>query len=91
MSIDTSAKIMIGLPRTEVDEELLDSDDLEVASPHYDGCGENYAIAGFTLHGSGSYRADEIVWDQEKVDTLKAEFKALTGKDAKVWITPNIF
>ena len=90
MSIDTSAKIMIGLPRNEVDEDLIDNEDLEVASPYYDGYGENYAIAGFAIHRSGNYSPVEISWDAVKIGELMRKFRELTGKEAKVWLTPHV-
>lgn len=91
MGVDTKAAIFVGLPREEVDSELIENEALEVAPPHYDGNGEDYAIAGFALAMSEDYGASEFKWDAAKVEDLLAQFKELTGKDAKVWLSPYVY
>jgi hypothetical protein len=92
MGVDTRAAVFVGLPRKEIEnQELIDNDELEVCPPHYDGGGDDDAIAGFELAGCDCYSASEFVWDQSKCDELKAEFKSLTGQDAKVWLSPYVF
>jgi len=93
MGIDYRAAIFVGLPReslyqVENFEELLDSDELQVCPPHYDGNGEDYAIVGYEVYGSDTHCASEFVYDQAKIAAAKEEFKLRTGLDAKVWISP---
>ena len=93
MSIDYSAAIFVGLPRSEFDAELLAdllaADELEVCPPSYDGGGgDDHAIAGFSVKESPDYAAVEFTWDAPAVARLKAEFKELTGLDARVWLSP---
>lgn len=92
MGIDSSAAIFVGLPQSEIENtDLVAEETLEVCPPHYDGDGEDYAIAGFQYLGTSPYDSKELVWDQAKIDTLKAEFKELTGQDAKVYLSPYIY
>lgn len=89
MGIDYRAAVFVGLPREEIqNRELIETDEIEVCPPYYDGTGAGYAIAGFEYKGSETYCASEFDWDQSKVDELKAEFKELTGQEAKVYISP---
>lgn len=89
MGIDYRAAVFVGLPRCEIeDQELIENGDLDVCPPYYDGNSADHAIAGLEYSGSETYGASEFAWDQAKVDELKAEFKKLTGKDAKVYLSP---
>ena len=88
MSIDTRASIVIGLPCEEVDPQLLDDGALDTFDPMYDG-GE-YALAGFSFLTTRCYEAEEITWDAVKIGELMRKFRELTGKEAKVWLTPNV-
>lgn len=95
MGIDTRAAIFVGLPRKEIyaadKSELLESEELEVCPPYYDGNGEDDAICGFELHGTPTYRAREIVFDNNHAEELKAKFKKLTGLEAKVFLSPYVY
>jgi hypothetical protein len=93
MGIDTQASIFVGLPREEIErgDELIEAEDLEVCPPCYDGNSERHAIAGFSLFTSECYCAVEIEWDAAEVERLKVKFKALTGQDAKVYLSPNVW
>jgi hypothetical protein len=93
MGIDYRAAIFVGLPRKEISnidnfEELLGSDEFEVRPPCYDGNSEDYAIVGFEVWRSGIYCASEFTYDEVKVSEAKDKFKALTGLEGKLWISP---
>ena len=90
MGIDYQATIIVGLPRSEFDSaEFIEEEDLHVCPPYFDGNSDDMAIAGFFYKKSGTYRAAEISFDQGKINELKAKFKELTGKDAKIYLSPN--
>jgi hypothetical protein len=86
MSIQYSAKIMVGLPRDEIENEDV-IDDLVQAAPYYDGGDE--AIVGICVVNSGCYQAKEFTLDQATIDAAKANFKEQTGQDGKLYLTPN--
>ena len=93
MGIDYRAAIFVGLPQGELRSldnftELLDSDELQVCSPHYDGNSEDYAIVGYGAHWSDIYGPSELKYDDAEISKLKDKFKSVTGLDAKVWISP---
>jgi len=92
MGIDTQASIMIGLKRSEIEkQELIDNDELEVCAAYYDGTGDDEAVAGFSYQTSDVHLATSFEWDQSEVDKVKARFKALTGQEALIWISPNVW
>lgn len=87
--MDISAAVFVGLEREEIgNQDLIHSGRLSICPPRYDGEVESYAIAGFKLLNAVSPM--ELVLDEEKIQHLKAEFKVLTGQDAKVWLTPRV-
>lgn len=92
MGIDYKASVFVGLPRADIytadKQELLEDEQLEVCPPCYGGGGEDYAICGFELARSETYGAREFTYDSERCEKLKAQFKELTGLDAKVWLSP---
>lgn len=89
MGIYYSAQVIVGLPRCEIQkEELIEDEELTVCPPYYDGNDADHAIAGLEYLATRDHQAAEIDWDQEKINQLKAEFKELTGQDAKVFISP---
>lgn len=93
MGVNYQAVIMVGLPRKDIGleelDDLIDEDLLECCAPYYDGGDESYAIVGFCYKKSGSYYPSELDWDQENLDKLKADFKKVTGQEAKVFISPR--
>lgn len=95
MGMDIKAAVFVGLPRNEIEsddlQEWIDEEEIEVCPPHYDGYSADWAICGFELAGCGRYEPREFSWDQAAVDRLKAQFKELTGQDAKVWISPYVY
>lgn len=92
MSIDYEAAIMVGLPRGDIEYEdladLIDEEELEVCPPYYDGGDDDNAIVGLTYKISKTYQASEFEWNQQAINEMKAEFKKLTGQDAKIWLSP---
>lgn len=95
MGIDTSAAIFVGRPREDFEdgEQLqawIDADEIHVCPPHYDGNHADWAICGYGLHRSTDYSATELNFNEAHAEQLKAKFKALTGMDAKVWLSPHV-
>lgn len=96
MGIDTSAKLMVGLQRgsMEVSDELaemIDSGEIDTCSTYYDGGGADSEVIGFCVAEAGDYCASEVTLDLQEIETLKAKFKELTGKDAKLLIAPHVW
>lgn len=94
MSIDTSAMIVAGLPNRDFEALGIDvaaTDwELEHVSPYYDGWED--AIWGICVDDSPGYVASELPPNlAELIEKAKTEFKAITGQDAKVWLTPRIW
>lgn len=94
MGIEYNAVVVVGIQKQDIEdwdkfEELIDTGDLEVASPYYDGSDSDFAAVGFVVYESDDYSSSELVWDQAVIDAKKAEFKKLTGQDAKVWLSPH--
>jgi len=96
MSTYYRAAIMVGLPQCDVyyDEDeyeylfdFLEYNDMEICEPFYDGADASYAIAGFIYKLTGSYNSLKVVWDQEEIDKLKAQFKKATGQDAEIYLS----
>lgn len=98
MSISYSAKIVVGLPFNEVfntvgefekvayGNDLLQSTELEIISPFYDA-GLDDSLVGIVLVGTGSYNYKEIATNFETQATRKL-FKEVTGKEARVYLSP---
>lgn len=96
MGIDTDAAIMVGLERGDLEdmenlEDLIDNEDLETCPPYYDGSGDSGAVVGFCYQIADCYAPTEIEWDFPAIEKLKANFKKITGRDAKVWLSPMIW
>lgn len=93
MGVDYQAAIVVGLPRKEIEledlQDKIDDGDLEVCPPYYGGDSDEDAIVGHMYKTSPWYAPREFEWDAAQIDKLKADFKATTGKDAKVWISPR--
>lgn len=92
MGINYKAAIVVGLQQCDLEfdelEEHLDDGTLRRCPPYYDGSDADDAVVGFIYRQSGAYCSGEIEWDQAQIDKLKADFKAITGQDAKVFLTP---
>jgi hypothetical protein len=92
MGMDINAMIIVGRDYSEIPEDrlesvndLLDEDTMQSASPYYDAPREHWTV-GFQAWGQGDFE-----WDQDRIDTLKAKFKAHTGLDAVVSVLPNVW
>jgi hypothetical protein len=91
MGRSVMAAVFVGLPREELSEEqleMVDDGTLECCSPFYDGGSDDGAIVGFALASTERYTPQEFAFDAQKAEELKAEFKKLTGLDARVWLSP---
>lgn len=93
MGIKYQAAIIVGLPRLEIGNELLeklkDEDKIEICPPYYDGSDEGCAIAGLEYLRSDDFSPIELDFDQVEIDKLKSEFLALTGMVGKVYLSPR--
>lgn len=100
MGIRYSAAIVVGLPYEELcsDDFLEKHDyddwasehDIEDVSPYYDADREDWVV-GFICKRSPDFAWSTFEWDQAMVDELKQRFNELTGKEARVFITPYGF
>lgn len=93
MGVDYKAAVIVGLPRREFEDydqlqEWLNNEDLECCPPYYDGCGAASTIIGKFMQLSGDYKPAEFNYSVDEVESMKNEFKLLTGKEAKIWISP---
>lgn len=94
MDMSISGVLVVGLPFDEVCEDSDDwcenyEDALERISPMYDADNSD-CVVGWCL-ARGYYTFTEV--DEETlsgIPELKAEFKELTGKDAKVFVMPLV-
>lgn len=91
MGMYYSAAIIVGLHRDDLkDHEHFDEfvdGDLYQAPPYYDGCDQ--AIFGVIVEQSDDYAATEIIGELDsKIQSAKEAFKAKTGLDGHVFITP---
>ena len=93
MSIDTSAVIIVGLPRDDLKdhEKFVDFCDgtLEQISPYYDGY--IHAILGVVVQSTDDYSANELVATlADDIEKAKVEFTSRTGRQGKVFLTPYV-
>lgn len=100
MSSCTYAKLVVGLPFTEVcknfkeydqlsnNPEFLQSTTLDIVMPYYDAALSDCLI-GFTLVSSEAFAYREI---NESISITKSKelFELITGKKAKFYLTPYI-
>lgn len=89
MSQTYEACVVVGLPYNKVKEfeDLIDEGTLETFPPYYDAPLRD-CICGLKFASSDEYSFSEFKWNEDTINSLKDEFKDLTGKDAQVWITP---
>lgn len=89
MGMYYKAKLIVGLPKEEIESEDEDMvDDLDRACGYYD-CGEDSMIVGVEVESTGDYQAKEIRLDTEKVAAAEAKFRKLTGQDGKLYLSPH--
>lgn len=94
MGMSISGVLIVGLPFDEVCEDYEDfyenyEDVFERISPYYDADNSDCVI-GFVV-AQGYYTFNEITdEDIAFIPSLKAAFKENTGKDAKLYVMPNV-
>lgn len=92
MGMYYKAKLVVGLPYGELVFDLEDEDDLldelDRASPYYD-CDQDDMIFGVEIAATSDYSHQEFTYDQAKVDSAKLEFKELTGKEGRLFLSPH--
>lgn len=94
MGMSISGVLVVGLPFDEVCEDSADfyenyDDVFDRISPYYDADNSD-CVVGWCL-ARGHYKHTEV--SEETLDSiagLKAEFREVTGKDAKVFVMPNV-
>jgi hypothetical protein len=89
MGMYYKAKLIVGLPKDEIesdDEDMVD--DLDRACSYYD-CDEDSMIVGVEVESTGDYQAKEIRLDMAKVAAAETEFRRLTGQDGKLYLSPH--
>lgn len=89
MSSFTSAKLIVGLPRKDIPEDILDEGFLDSAFPYYDG-GDD-AIHGYNYIQSGDFDYKEITIDLNKIEELKEKFRKDVGLEPKLYLSPNVY
>ena len=95
MGIDVGSALVVGLPLYDVVESTGEyyekyEDDLDRISPYYDADPE-HCLLGYKICGT-DYAYDELSSNfLEKITTAQVKFKNLTGKDAKIYVSPNVW
>jgi len=93
MGVEYRAAIVVGLPYNDFSEDkhqLFEDETLEMFGPYFDA-GWDDSLFGFSLVQSGDYSATEFVMSLElanKLATISAKFKDITGLEAKTYLTP---
>lgn len=97
MSIDIGASLIVGLPFNEI-EVFDDVDDimeyfydlgLDCVSPQFD-CDQSACVIGVHVAGE-DYTYEEITDLTDKVMSAKEKFHEITGLEAKVYVSPNVW
>lgn len=91
MGVEYRAAIVVGLhyndlPK-ETRDELLNNEELDAFSPYFDAphCD---CICGFSIQETDDYCSAELNLSASRTVELGVKFKAITGLDAKVFLTP---
>lgn len=94
MSVAYEAVLAVGVvykSRTHEEQavldDLIDRDEIQDFPPAYDY--NRGGVVGIGVIVSGDYTAKAITLDKEKLDVAHAKFKALTGMDGQLYLTPH--
>jgi hypothetical protein len=94
MGIDTSAVLIVGLEYKDVPKDkreaidgLIDEDDMETASPHYDA-ERRFCIVGYRLQNEGEIDLNDL---PAKVAEVKIKFFEATGLEGKLHLSLNVW
>lgn len=94
MGVDTSAVLIVGRPYEDFDAEtlgqLIDDDDIQSASPHYDA-DRKYCIFGIVVAEADNEGVELKEPFENDVLKAKAEFAKLTGLEGKLYLSPNVW
>jgi hypothetical protein len=96
MGIDTSAMLIVGLTRGEMEmtdeiEELIDEGELDSCPTYYDGGGDDCGVIGYAVTSTSDNSSEEVTdEDLGKIMALKSKFKAQTGQEAKLLVSPHV-
>jgi len=95
MGIVVTAAIIVGLPRKDFTEEeldgFLDTGQLSVCPPYYNGDGDEEAIVGLYYEKSDRYTATALDWNEADVNVLCEKFKELTDKEPEIFLSPLVY
>lgn len=95
MGIDTGSALVVGLPFYDVvdsDDEFYDEycSALSRISPWYD-CDSDECLIGIVLYGEDfAYQEINETTLMQKITSAQHQFKKLTGKDGKLYVSPNV-
>lgn len=91
MGVEYRAAIVVGLPYDKLPKEtrddLIDNETLQSFSPYFDA-GRDDCVFGFPLQETDDYQFAVMDYSLEDILKLSAKFKAITGLDAKTYLTP---
>jgi hypothetical protein len=92
MSTVHEAVIVVGRLRQEFEdhsllEHLIEDDDLQEWTAEPDGGGASYNAVGLEYERTGGQNAIEFDYDDVAIGQLADRFRALTGMDAKVYLS----
>jgi len=93
MGVDFSAKVILGLPYSEVKhiediDQMLDYGEIDAAAPYYDAPREDW-IVGVELGDSGNYSFSELNLGSAQISVARTKFISLTGKSGRLYLSLN--
>jgi len=95
MGIDIGSALVVGLPAEDFCANYDEFDDkyeceLDCISPYYDADFE-YCLIGVKIAGK-DFTYNELPDNiSDVIEKAKEKFKQITGKDAKVYVTPHVW
>lgn len=95
MGIDTGSALVVGLPFDDVvdcSDEYYEKYDgcLSLVSPWFD-CDHDDTLLGIILYGKDfAYQEIDETTLMQKITAAQHQFKKLTGKDGKLYVSPNV-
>ena len=93
MSIGYSAVVVVGLrhedfPDPDQLESWADDGKIERVSPYYDASNED-CLFGVVVAYTRDYCFKEVPMPLDELEQAKDEFRALTGLEPKLWLSPH--
>jgi hypothetical protein len=93
MGVEFSAKVILGLPYSDVRhvpdmDNMLDMGVIDAASPYYDAPREDW-IVGVELGDSGNYSFSELNLGSAQISVARTKLISLTGKSGRLYLAVN--